>query len=342
MSMFRRAERSKAKLRLGLSGVSGSGKTYSALMVASGIVPWEKIALIDTENGSGDLYAHLGPYSVCRVLAPFTIEKYLAAIKEAEKAGFELIIIDSLSHAWSGEGGLLDQQAVAANSAKNKGNSYTAWREITPLHNKLVETLLQSPCHIIATTRSKQAYEQVEENGRKKVVKLGLAPIQREGMEYEMTVFLDISLEHVASSSKDRTGIFDSKSVILSPDVGRQLKDWLETGSDAPAPQPVQYAAPVQPQVVVPFPTAPAAAPATPAPAPAQAPATPPATAIGFPAYEDAIVKAWTAAGWPAEPASIAHWVSTKYGRPPQQLTEAECTAIYHEFAAYAKQKGGK
>lgn len=329
MSMFRRAERSKAKLRLGLSGVSGSGKTYSALMVASGIVPWEKIALIDTENGSGDLYAHLGPYSVCRVLAPFTIEKYLAAIKEAEKAGFELIIIDSLSHAWSGEGGLLDQQAVAANSAKNKGNSYTAWREITPLHNKLVETLLQSPCHIIATTRSKQAYEQVEENGRKKVVKLGLAPIQREGMEYEMTVFLDISLEHVASSSKDRTGIFDSKSVILSPDVGRQLKEWLETGSDAPAPQPVQY---TPPQVVVPFPAAQVA----------PAPAVPPATAIGFPVHEQSIVGAWTAAGWPPEPASIAHWVTTKYGRPPSQLTEAECNAIFHEFAAYAKQKGGK
>ena len=234
--MFRKAQRSAAKLRLGLAGVSGAGKTYSALLVASGIAPWDKIALIDTENGSGDLYAQLGPYSICQVQAPYTVDKYLEAIREAEDAGFEVIIIDSLSHAWAGEGGLLDQHDNATSSAKHRGNSYTAWREITPKHNQLVEAILKSPVHIIATTRSKQAYEQTEENGKKKVVKLGLAPIQRDGMEYEFTSFLDISLEHVASSSKDRTGIFDGKYVKLSADTGKQLLKWLnaETVADPP------------------------------------------------------------------------------------------------------------
>ena len=245
--MFRKAHRSAAKLRLGLAGVSGSGKTYSALLVASGITSWENIALIDTENGSGDLYAQLGPYSICQVQSPYTVDKYLDAIKEAEKAGFEVIIIDSLSHAWAGEGGLLEQHDNATSSAKHRGNSYTAWREITPKHNQLVEAILKSPVHIIATTRSKQAYEQTEENGKKKVVKLGLAPIQRDGMEYEFTSFLDISLEHVASSSKDRTGIFDGKYTKLTADTGRQLLSWLngDAGNVATAASP---ASPTKPQ----------------------------------------------------------------------------------------------
>ena len=129
---FRKAQRKQAKLRLGITGPAGSGKTYSALLIALGL--GGRIAMIDTENGSGDLYANLGDYDICSLTAPYDVRKYLALIDEAEKAGYDTIIIDSLSHAWSGEGGLLDMQAKIA-SASRSGNSYMAWRQVTPLHN---------------------------------------------------------------------------------------------------------------------------------------------------------------------------------------------------------------
>lgn len=120
---FKKAHRAKAKLRLALAGPSGAGKTYSALLIASGIVPLEKVAVIDTESGSADLYADLGGYSTVTISPPYSPKKYIEAIHAAEEAGFELVIIDSLSHAWSGEGGLLDQQGKAADS-KYRGNSW--------------------------------------------------------------------------------------------------------------------------------------------------------------------------------------------------------------------------
>lgn len=172
-----------------MAGPSGAGKTYSALLIASGIVPLEKVAVIDTESGSADLYADLGGYSTVTISPPYSPKKYIEAIHAAEEAGFELVIIDSLSHAWSGEGGLLDQQGKAADS-KYRGNSWAAWREITPLHNQLVETMLHTPLHVIVTMRSKTEYVQTEVNGRKKIEKVGMAPIQRDGIEYEFTTVL--------------------------------------------------------------------------------------------------------------------------------------------------------
>ena len=230
MSLFRKAEKRKAKLRLAITGTSGSGKTYGALLVAFGI--GGKIALIDTENGSGDLYATLGDYDVCTISAPYTVQKYIAAIKEAESAGYNVIIIDSLSHAWSGEGGLLDLQGQITESSRS-GNSYTAWREVMPLHNKLIETILASPCHIIATMRSKTDYVQIEnDRGRKEIRKVGLAPVQREGMDYEFTTVFDLSANHTASVSKDRTRIFDGQFFILSEETGKIMKNWLDQGYD--------------------------------------------------------------------------------------------------------------
>lgn len=152
---FRKAERKKAKLRLGITGPAGSGKTYSALLIAFGL--GGRIAMIDTENGSGDLYANLGDYDICAITAPYDVRKYLTLIDEAEKAGYDTIIIDSLSHAWSGEGGLLDMQGRIA-AASRSGNSYAAWRQVTPWHNKLIDAMLSSSCHIIATMRSKTEY----------------------------------------------------------------------------------------------------------------------------------------------------------------------------------------
>ena len=227
---FRKAQRKKAKLRLGITGPAGSGKTYGALLVAFGL--GGKIALIDTENGSGDLYSALGDYDIGYIKAPYTVEKYLQAIHEAENAGYDIIIIDSLSHAWSGEGGLLDQQSRITATSKS-GNSYAAWRQITPMHNKLIDTMLTSPAHIIATMRSKTEYVQTEnERGYKEIRKVGLAPVQREGMDYEFGVVFDLGVNHLASVSKDRTGIFDEQIFKLSQDTGKILRKWLDEGVD--------------------------------------------------------------------------------------------------------------
>ena len=164
---IRKAERRKAKLRLGITGPAGSGKTYGALQIAFGL--GGKIVLIDTENGSGDLYAGLGDYDVCTLEAPYSVQKYLEAINLCEKSGYNVIIIDSLSHAWAGAGGLLDMQGHLADNM----NSFSAWRKVTPLHNKLIDAMLSSKCHIIATMRSKTDYIQTEnERGRTEIKKV--------------------------------------------------------------------------------------------------------------------------------------------------------------------------
>lgn len=226
--MFKRAERKKAKLRLAMLGPSGSGKTYSALQIAKGI--GGSIAFIDTENGSGELYAHLCEYDICQIMPPFTPEKYVQAIKAAEKARYDVIIVDSLSHAWSGSGGLLEQ----VDQRKGAGNQFSAWRDITPMHNQFVDAMVQSSAHIIATMRTKTGYE-MEKNDRGKVVpvKVGLQPVQRDGLEYEFTVVFDLDLEkHIARASKDRTSIFDGLYFTPTPETGEQLRDWLESGID--------------------------------------------------------------------------------------------------------------
>jgi len=223
MSQFHKAERKRGKLRLAIAGPAGSGKTYSSLLIAFGI--GGRIVLIDTERGSGELYDHLGAYDACTLEAPFEPKKYVAAIKAAEEAGYDTIIIDSLTHAWAGTGGLLDRHGMIADKS---GNSWSAWRMVTPQHNELVDALLQSTCHIIATMRSKMEYTQVEEGGKKSVKKLGMSPIQRDGMEYEFTIFMDIDQNHIASSTKDRTTLFDGQYFKPSKQTGKLLTEWLE------------------------------------------------------------------------------------------------------------------
>ncbi|GAB6181722.1 hypothetical protein JCM14036_30410 [Desulfotomaculum defluvii] len=226
---FQRAQRKRAKLRLALAGPAGAGKTYSALLIAFGL--GGRVAMIDTERGSGELYSHLGEYDVCTLEAPFLPEKYVEAIRAAEAAGYDIIIIDSLTHAWAGTGGVLDIQGHVADKS---GNSWSAWRQVTPRHNELVDALLQSKCHIIATLRSKMDHIQTTENGKTVIKKVGMNPIQRDGMEYEFTVFLDLDLSHLASSSKDRTSLFDGQVFKPSPDIGKKLLSWLEAGVSQP------------------------------------------------------------------------------------------------------------
>lgn len=227
---IRKAERKKAKLRLGIAAPSGAGKTYSALLLAFGL--GGKIGLIDTEHGSGDLYAHLGDYDIISIEAPYTVNKYTQAIKAFEQAGYNTVIIDSLSHAWSGDGGLLDKQGKMADRGTN---SFAAWRTITPEHNALVEAMLSSPCHVIATMRAKQEYVlETNAKGKQEPKKVGMAPVQREGMEYEFTVMLDVDMQHVASASKDRTSLFDGQYMKITPDTGKMLLAWLEIGIEPP------------------------------------------------------------------------------------------------------------
>lgn len=222
--MFKKAERKKAKLRLALCGPSGSGKTYSALLTAFGL--GGKIAVIDTERGSSELYSELGSFDVGILEPPFKPVKYVEAIKSAENLGYEVIVIDSLSHAWAGEGGLLDIHGSVTNRVKN---SFSAWREVTPMHNQLVDTMLQSSCHLIITLRAKTEY--LVDEGGKKIQKVGLAPIQRDGLEYEFTVFGDIATSHCITITKDRTGQFQDKSFVVTSHFGVDLRKWLNSGA---------------------------------------------------------------------------------------------------------------
>jgi len=229
---LRKATRKKAKLRVGLSGPSGSGKTYSALLLASGMAPWEKIAVIDTENGSGELYSHLGPYSVITLTAPFSPERYVEAIKACEEAGMEVIVIDSITHEWDGKGGCLEFNDLTAQT-KFKGNTWAAWSVTTPKHQKLIAAITASICHIITTARSKTDTIQTED---KKIKKVGLKEIQREGYEYELTVNFTLDRDgHYATASKDRTSIFiELDPFVVSEFTGQTLLAWANEGIGAP------------------------------------------------------------------------------------------------------------
>ena len=224
--MFTKATRVKSKLRLALTGTAGSGKTFGALLIAKGL--GGKIAMIDTENGSGNIYADLCDYDICPLSAPYDPRKYIQVIHEAEHAGYDIIIIDSISHEWAAEGGCLDIHTKET-AASRSGNGYVAWGKVTPLHNMFIQALTSSSAHIIATIRSKADYVQAEnERGRTEIRKVGLAPIQREGTDYEFGTVFDISASHLATVTKDRTRIFPAEPFTITPRVGEALRKWLD------------------------------------------------------------------------------------------------------------------
>ena len=221
-----KASRKQAKIKLALQGTAGSGKTMSALLLASGITDYSKIAVIDTENHSADLYAHLGDYSVLQLSQPFTPERYITAIKTCEDAGMEVIIIDSISMEWEGQGGILNLHGNMA------GNSFTNWNKITPRHNAFVQKILQSNCHIIATIRTKTDYAVVEKNGKYVPEKLGMKGITRDGMDYEMTIVFDLDIKHLARATKDRTGLFmDKPEEVITLKHGKRILVWCNSGT---------------------------------------------------------------------------------------------------------------
>lgn len=233
---LRKATRLKSKLRIGMSGPSGSGKTFSALIMAKAIANGDmsKVAIIDTENGSADLYSHLGEFNALTLQAPYAPERYIEAIKKCVDAGMEVVIVDSTSHEWDGKGGCLEINELIAKT-KFKGNTWAAWSDTTPRHQKFIESITTAPVHMITTARSKTDTIQTED---KKIKKVGLKEIQREGFEYELTLNFTIDRDgHYAIASKDRTGLFiDRDPFVIDEKIGAELRAWADTGVIPPPP----------------------------------------------------------------------------------------------------------
>ena len=228
---FEKATRKRAKLRLGITGPSGSGKTWGALDIARGI--GGRIAVIDTEKGSASIYSDRADFDVLELEAPYTPERFIEALDAAVAAGYDIVVLDSITHEWTGPGGCLELVDVVA-ATKTRGNTWAAWNEVTPRHRAFLDALVRSPVHVIATMRSKTETAQSEVNGKKSVVKLGMKAEQRDGAEYEFTTVLDIvHAGHFALASKDRTGLFAGDAQPITVDTGRRLAAWLNQG-DAP------------------------------------------------------------------------------------------------------------
>lgn len=220
---LQKAQRHQVKLRLGLSGASGFGKSYSALLLAFGITnDWTKIAIIDTENNSASLYSHLGDFNVLSLVEPYSPERYIEAIKTCENASMEVIIIDSITHEWQGKGGCLQLH-------EQLGGRFQDWAKITPRHQAFIDAILGSSCHVITTVRSKIDYSlDTTSEGRSKVVKHGTKEITREGFEYELTVNFElINDKHLAKASKDRTNLFSGKpEFVINAATGKKILQW--------------------------------------------------------------------------------------------------------------------
>jgi hypothetical protein len=222
---LQQASRKKAKMKLGIQSPSGGGKTMSALLIAYGMFgDWARIAVIDTENNSADLYAHLGAFKTLSLEPPYSPERYCEGIDICLEAGIEVIVIDSTSHEWDN---LLDYHSSLP------GNSFTNWGKVTPRHEAFVNKILQSNAHFICTIRSKQEYVLSEKNGKQVPEKVGMKGVQRDNLEYEFTVVLELDMKHHAKASKDRTGLFMGKpEFIPTIETGRSILEWCNRGED--------------------------------------------------------------------------------------------------------------
>jgi hypothetical protein len=227
MVNFQRAVRKQVKLKVALAGISGSGKTMSALLMARGM--GKKIAVIDTENGSASLYSDKFDFDVVVLEPPFTTEKYVSAIEAAERANYDVIIVDSFSHAWGGEGGVTEKKAAI--DARG-GNQFANWKEPKRDYGRLKNAILHSPSHIICTLRCATAYEVSDDEGKKKrPQKIGLKPIAEPNIEYEFTVVFDLASDNTANASKDRTSLFKGEYFVITEKTGEKLLNWINSAS---------------------------------------------------------------------------------------------------------------
>lgn len=234
---YREATKKRQKMRLALSGPSGCGKTYTALIAATVLAgDGGRVAVLDTEHGSASLYSDKFKFDVLDLAEPFHPDRYIEAIRAAESAGYQVVIIDSLSHAWKGPGGILDLHDQAKKKPKYGGNSYAAWGEVTPIQNRMIEAIIGSRIHVIATMRSKMDYaqEKDEKSGRKTIRKLGLAPIQRDDTEYEFTIWGEMTIENDLMISKSRYDAISGKMFSKpGPELFGQILGWLQDGEPA-------------------------------------------------------------------------------------------------------------
>jgi hypothetical protein len=226
-----KATRKQSKIRLSLAGAAGSGKTYSSILLAYGLcADFNKICVIDTENRSASLYSHLGVFNVINLSAPFHPGKYVEAIQLCEESAIEVIIIDNTTHAWSGKGGCLElheQETVKMRIP----NSFTAWAAITPLYQKFIDAIVNSSCHVICTLRSKTEYVIAERNGKQTPQKMGMAPMIRDGFDFEMSIAFDIDQHHKAYCTKNRTTLFqDQAPIIITNETGKKILEWCNSG----------------------------------------------------------------------------------------------------------------
>lgn len=260
MSEFKieRAQRTQARLRLALTATSNGGKTWSSILIAKGIVEQlliegkltgtleGKIGMIDTERKSGSLYSHLAPFDCINLNPPYTSERYGQALSVLEAAGYAVIIVDQISHAWSGPGGMLALLNKKA-KAEHYGNTFNAWADVTPEQDAFIDRLLASPAHLIVTMRQKTEWkleERENKAGKMKLtpVRIGTKPVQRDGVEYEFTTLLGLDTEtHLAKPLKNRCPVFqDGVAVMLNESIGHKLAEWMLGGAPLAAEEAVE------------------------------------------------------------------------------------------------------
>jgi len=233
--LFKKAEREQLKAKVAMIGPSGSGKTVSALKLAYGLTgDWEKIAFCDTEHSRAKVYVgtnhtgiQIGQFLHADLEPPYHWKKFYDAVEMAEQVleNDGVLIIDSISHAWDGVGGILDL-------ANEKGGRFQDWREPKAYHKKLVDRIMHSPLHIIVTLRAKQGYAMsTTETGKNIVEKLGLKPVQADDLEYEFLLVFNIEHQtNRARASKDNTGLFKEMYERIEPEHGQKLNEWLVQG----------------------------------------------------------------------------------------------------------------
>ena len=229
---IKKATRKKLKLKVGLQGASGSGKTYSALLLAKGIVgDWNDVYFIDTENDSATYYADLGPFNHCSFKPPYSPERFIEAIDACITDGAKVVVVDTMSHEWEGKGGCLDIHNEVTQAMRNP-NSYMAWSKVTPRHNKFVDHMRTCNVHLIGCMRAKQDYILDDSKGKAVPKKVGLKGVQRDGLDYEFGLVFTIDMDHEAFAEKDRTGIFSGKpKEKISEKTGETLLKWADSGA---------------------------------------------------------------------------------------------------------------
>ena len=244
---FKRAVKTESKLRLALAGPAGSGKTWTMLAILEALHGPGNYAVVDTEHGTAEKYSKTEgdeegfTFDRINLEAPYHPDRYMKLIDMAVSAGYKGLGVDSLSHAWMGKGGLLELVDESAARMKTP-NSYTAWKDVTPIQTGFIDKLTSANLDIVATIRSKQDYvQEKDEGGRTRIRKVGMAPIQRDGMEYEFDVFAEMDTDNRMVIQKTRVSALNGKT-FLKPDgveIAGILKQWLSGTKKEEAPQSV-------------------------------------------------------------------------------------------------------